>query len=61
MGLQHINVTGEWFEVNWTTSMPKSVPRLVLEWVRLVPVIQMCYHSRYLFETHIHCYFSMKY
>ena len=34
-------VTGEWFKINGTTSVPKSVPRLVLVKVRLVPVIQL--------------------
>ena len=34
-------VTGEWFKINGTTSVPKSVPHLVLVKVRLVPVIQL--------------------
>ena len=34
-----LNVTGEWV-LNGTTSVPKSIPRLVLDKVRLVPVIQ---------------------
>ena len=36
-----IYVTGEWDVMNGTTSVPKSVPRYVLDKVRLVPVIQM--------------------
>ena len=37
----HMYVTGEWFEMIRTTSVPKLVPRFVLDKVRLVPDVQL--------------------
>ena len=73
--LSSIYVMGEWVEVNGTTRVPKSVPCLVLDKVRLkwkrsfyaqacsidIWFIEWMLPLWIPFETNIQCYFSMKY
>ena len=43
--LKMINVMGGMFKSNWTTSVPKSIPRFVLDKVRLLLLSEMCYYN----------------
>ena len=68
-------VTGGMFKLNGTTSVPKSVPRLVVDKVKLLFLSEMFLIQSILFDIKvpikilsqelnnvlIHCYFSMKY